>query len=56
MDWLNYLNIAAIVLASLVTVATVVAPMTKTKLDDKAVGILGALKKVVLALAVSLKK
>ena len=56
MDYLNYLNIAAVVLGAAVAACTVIAPMTKNKWDDKANVVMKGLKKMVDALAISFKK
>ena len=47
MDWMDSLLLASTVLGALVSVATVVAPWTTNKLDDKAVGWLGFVKGIV---------
>lgn len=56
MNYLDYLMLGSAALGALVGFATVLAPLTKNTLDDKAVGLLGMLKKAVDALAISFKK
>ena len=52
---LKVLMYASIVIGSASMLAATLAPLTKTDLDDKAVGVLSKIKKVLDAIALNLK-
>lgn len=56
MDWMKVIEIAAYIVAGASVIAAGVAPLTETKWDDKAAGLLSKAKKLLDMLALNFKK
>lgn len=56
MDLMKIFEIVMVVVGVASVAAAALAPLTDTKLDDKAAGLLGKLKKLLDAVALNLKK